>query len=175
MSSHQYLGDAESLKDLETRMMSPDREIYETFRHLRVESAFLGRIYIIYKPTGLTQHNTHRSPEVLAQIKVVDFTCTARDGGTIKLENLSTGETMSVSHIPKRLFGYDAFVASPPFQRLRWDGRLAEGAVKRSLAFGILFKTRTRSDFYSAGATMVESPKVFRQLYPDVDLPLRYF
>lgn len=174
MSSHQYLGDAESLKDLESRMTSPDRETYEGFKHLRVESAFLGRIYIVYKPTGLTAENTHREPEVLAQIKVVDFHSSAREGSSIKLENLDTGETMTVSHIPKRLFGYDAYVASPPFQRLRWDGRLVQGTVKRTLAFGILFKTRTRSDFYSAGATMVESPKVFRQLYPTVNLPLQF-
>ena len=174
MSSHQYLGDAESLKDLESRMMSPDREIYEGFKHLRVEAAFLGRVYIVYKPTGLTSENTHRPPEILAQIKVIDFVSNARDGSSIKLENLSTGETMTVSHIPKKLFGYDAYVASPPYQRLRWDGRVLQGAVKRSLSFGILLKTRTRSDFYSAGATMVESPKVFRQLYPNVELPLQF-
>lgn len=174
MSSHQYLGDTESLKDLESRMSSPDREVYESFRHLRVESAFLGRIYIIYKPTGLTEKNEHREPEVLGQIKVIEFEASARDGSTIRLENLQTGEVMSVSHIPKKLFGFDAYVASPPFQRLRWDGRLVQGTVRRSLAFGILIKTRTRSDFYSCGATMVESPKVFRELYPNVELALQF-
>lgn len=174
MSSHAYLGDAESLKDLESRMMSPDREVYAGFRHMRVDAAFLGRIFIVYKPSGLTPEGQHKSPDVLTQVKVIDFNATAKAGCTLSLEDLTTGETMTVGHIPSRLFGYDVFVASPPFQRLRWDGRHDQGSVRRSLAFGILIKTRTRSDWYSAGATMVESPKGFRTLYPNVDLPLQY-
>jgi hypothetical protein len=174
MSSHSYLGDAESLKDLESRMVSPDREIYADFKHLRVESAFLGRIYVVYKPTGLTSSNIHRDPEILGQLKVIGFVSDGQRGSTIELENLSTGEVLSVSHIPRRIFDFDAYVASPPFQRLRWDGRVMSGTVKRSLAFGILLKTRTRSDYYSAGATMVESPKAFRELYPNVKLSLQF-
>lgn len=172
--SSMYLGDKESLEDLESRMMSPDREIYKGYRHLRVESAFIGRIYVIYKPTGLNAEKTHKAPEVVGQIKVTGFTCEARRGCEMVIEDLGTGATCNVGFIPQRLFNYDVFVAVPPFQRLRWDGRPSEGGIRRSMAFGILLKTRTRSDFYSAGATMVESPKGFRNLYPQVTLPLQY-
>lgn len=172
--SAQFLGDTESLKDLESRMMSPDREIYQSFRHMRVESAFLGRIYIIYKPTGLGEDNLHRDPDVLGQVKVTSFRCEGKYGCEIEFEDTATGEVMRVGHVPKRLFDYDVFIAVPPLARLRWDGRYYEGSVRRSLAFGILIKTRTRSDYYSAGATMAETPKGFRSLYPNFNLQLQY-
>lgn len=172
MSSQTYMSESESLRDLESRMMSPDREIYQSYKNLRVDAAFLGRILIVYKPTGLTADNQHREPEVLTQIKIVGFRADLKTGCVITLEDLSSGQVLEVSHIPVRLFHYDVFVGSPPFQRLRYDGRIENGAVRRSLAFGILIKTRTRSDWYSASATMVESPKNFRALYPAVSMPL---
>ena len=169
-----YLGDRESLSDLESRMTSPDREIYQGYKNLRVEGSFLDRIYVIYKPTGLTADRQHREPDILGQVRVVGFTCDARKGCEISLENMETGELQHVGFIPQRLFSYDAFVGVPPFSRLRWDGRVSDGSIRRSLAFGILFKTRTRPENYSAGATMVETPKGFRQLYPSVHLPLHH-
>lgn len=174
MSSQAYLGDQESLKDLESHMTSPDREVYESYKHLRVDAAFLGRIFIIYKPTGLTKEGQHKSPEVVGQVRVIGFSADPKNGASLSLENMETGEVLTVGHIPTRLFNFDAFVASPPFQRLRWDGRVEAGTVRRSLAFGILLKTRTRSDHYSMGATMVESPKVFRTLYPQEKLSLQF-
>lgn len=172
--SSQYLGDKESLSDLESRMPSPDRETYQSFRHLRIDSAFISRVYVIYKPTGLTKEGHHKAPEIVGQVKVVDWSCDIRKGCSMTIEDLGTGERMVVGHIPTRLFNYDIFVASPPFQRIRYDGRVVMGSVKRSLAFGILLKQRTRSDYYSAGASMIETLKGYRQLYPDYDLPFQY-
>lgn len=157
-------------------MTSPDREVYQSFRHLRVEAAFLNRVYVVYRPTGLTRDKQHKQPEILGQVKVIGFSCDAREGCLMTLEDLTTGAIQQVGFIPKRLFGYDVFVAVPPFSRIRWDARPDNGAIRRSMAFGILIKTRTKSDHYSMGAVMLESPKGFRALYPaaQYDLPLLY-
>lgn len=169
-----YLGDEASLADLESRITSPDREEYVSYKNLRVEAAFIGRLFIIYRPQGLTSDNRHKAPEILTQVKVRGFSADDKRGCEIELEDMCTGQVMTVGHIPKRLFSYSVFVASPPYQRIRWDGRPHQGTVKRSLAFGILIKQRTRSDFFSMGATMMETPSNFRALYPNVDLHLLF-
>lgn len=173
MSAH-YLGDVESLNDLVSRMPSPDREIYQSYKHLSISSAFIGRIYVLYKPTGLTAEGSHRAPEIMGQVKVLGFACDASKGCEIEIEDLNTGAILRANFIPQRLFDYDVFVSVPPYSRLRWDGHVKEGTVKRSMSFGVLFKQRTRSDFYSANCPMCETLKRFRELYPTVDLPVRY-
>jgi len=172
--SEAYLGDSESLKDLENRMDSPDRELYQSFKHMKVNSAFYGRIYVVYSPSGLNSDGTHRTPRIHGQVKITDFNCKIRTGCEIEFEDMATGETMLVRHIPRRLFNYDVFVAAPPFSRLRFDARRDGDVIRRSLAFGCLIKQRTRSDFYSSGATMADTPNDFERLYPQESLPLQY-
>lgn len=173
MNSH-YLGDEANLIDLESRINAADRIAYESFKFLRIESGFLERIFVIYKPTGLTREGLHRDPEVLGQVRVTGFAADSRSGCVMSLENMETGEAQKVGHIPTRLFNFDIFIGVPPFHRLRWDARPFKGEVKRSLAFGVLVKQRTRSDHFSAGATMLETPAKFRTFYPNYDLQLQY-
>lgn len=172
--SSQYLSNEENLADLEAQMLEADRPAYDEFKHLRIESGFIDRIFVVYRPTGLTEQNTHRDPEILTQVRVVDFTATARFGCSLTLEDMGTGQVQTVGHVPERLFHYNVFVAVPPFHRLRWDARPYKGAVKRSLAFGVMVKQKTRSDHYSMGVTMLETPSGFQALYPDYQINLQY-
>lgn len=174
MSTQQFLGDEESLADLESRIDPSDSLEYASHKHLRVEAAFYGRLFVLYRPTGLTKEGRHRPPEVLAQVRVINFTASSQRGCQVEFENMATGQVQTIGHVPERLFNYSVFISAAPFMRLRWDGRRFKGVVKRSLCFGLLIKQRTRADHYSAGAEMLETPGSFRSLYPSYDLQLQY-
>lgn len=171
-SSPFYLTEEASVQDLARRMESPDREECESFKHLKVEQCFIDRIFVVYKPQGLTQEGRHRDPIILTQVKVTGFRASAAAGAEIDLEDLATKQVMTVTYIPKRLFHYDAFVSVPPKMRVHWDAQSVRGAVRRSMGFQLLTKVRAKSDFYSAGVTGVETPAKFRELYPEVTLKL---
>jgi hypothetical protein len=53
---------------------------------------------------------------------------------------------------------------------LQWDARSYGGAIKRSMAYALLIKTRSKSDWYSADVTMCETPKNFKRLFPGVEV-----
>jgi hypothetical protein len=172
MSSPFNLSEAASLEDLFKRMMSPDREACAEYQHMKVEPCFIDRIFVVYKPDGLDIKGQHRPPKILTQIKVTGFRVNAETGAELDLEDLVTRQVMTATYIPKRLFHYDAFVSVPPKQRLFWDAQSVRGTIKRTMGFHLLMKVRTKADFYSAGATAVETPTSFRALYPEENLKL---
>jgi hypothetical protein len=153
-------------------MISPDREVYETYKSLKVEVSFANRIFIVYQPSGLTRDKQHRPPEILTQLKVLGFRANSKDGAEVDIEDLQTHEVMTLDYIPKRLFGFEVFASVAPRQRLQWDGTIIGGVTRRSLSFMIMFKCRSRDDYYSAGATSVVTPAKFRELFPHVSLDL---
>lgn len=171
--ANNYMNDTESMADLVSRMQRQERDRFEAFRHMRVEGAFVDRVFVIYQPTGLTPDRRHRPPRILGQIRVKDFRCDARHGCCVTVEDSLTGATQHVDYIPALCFSYDFFIGLPPFSRLRWDARFdLGGSVERALTFGLLFKTRSRAEFYSKDCVMAETPNSFRRLYPDVPLSL---
>lgn len=120
--------------DLVSQMPEDERAAYLKFGHLRIESAFAGRVFILYRPTGLNALNRHREPHVLSTLLLTDFMCDAKGGSSTKLVDQTNGMTMTVSHPPKRIFDYELFMAMPSRMLLRWDARYAErpGAAKLS-------------------------------------------
>lgn len=171
-----YLNDADSLADLESRIEPEAQAKYRAFKHLRVEAAFIDRVYVVYTPSGLAADRHHRPPKILGQIKVKNFYCDARQGCRATLEDCLTGEQQTVGYVPELCFNYGFFISIPPFSKLRWDARIEPGrGVQRAIIFGLLFKTQSRAEFYSAGCVMAETPNSFRRLYPDVPLNLQHY
>lgn len=167
-----FLSESHSLDDLFSRMVSPDREVCKTYLSMKVEAAFVNRVFIVFRPTGLTRDGSHREPEILTQVRIADFRANTRIGCECDIEDLYTHEVMTVGYIPRRLFSYDAFVGIAQRQRINWDARLHHGTIHRSLSFGLMIKERSRSDFYSAGCTSLETPANFRALFPSMNLTL---
>ncbi len=174
MSTTNFLSDEASLADIISRMSSPDREIFDTYKSLKVEAAFLDRIFVVYKPCGLQEgpRAAHRDPEVLTQIRVTDFRVDCKTGAEVDLEDLTTREVMTCGFIPKRLFNYDVFCGVAPRQRMNWDASIVNGILRRTLSFGLLLKVRSRAEFFSMGATAFETPNNFRALFPSAKLQL---
>lgn len=174
MKSQMYLSEDANIADLVSQMSPTDALAYEAFGHLRADPGFVGRIYVLFRPTGLTKEGQHREPEIIGQVRIVDWVSSAAGGSTITFEDMSSGETMKVGHVPRRLFDYDIFVSAPPYGRVRWEGRRVGEVVKRSMLFSLLIKTAVRSSFYSKSVTFCESPKCLKELYPNLQTQISF-
>lgn len=164
-----FLRDPDSDADLVSRMPESERLQHLRFGHLRIESAFAGRVFILYRPTGLNALKQHREPHVVGSLLLTDFMCDAIAGSSAKLVDQTNGATMALGHVPRRIFDYELFMAMPSRMMLRWDGRAVDNKILRSLSFAVLIKTKNKSDFYSQGNLYCESPNSFLKLYPNAN------
>ena len=170
--AYPYLNEEDSIADLQSRITGDDRDVFHNFGHLRIEAAFDRRLFIVYRPTGLTREGNHRDPEILTTLKVLSFSVDSVKGASCRIEDQTTGAQQVLGYVPRRVFHYNLFMAVPPSLKLRWDARVWEKGIDRSLAYGLLIKTKNRSDYYSAGNTYVETPNRFRGLFPNSDIRL---
>lgn len=168
-----FLSESANLEHLASLIPGNDRDLFNSFGHCQFEAAFKDRLFVLFQPSGLNPDNTHRAPEVLTMLKVLAFDAEAEYGAEVLIYDTQTGNEQWVGHTPARLFDYKVFMQVPPYLHLKWDAvRDRNGAVRRSLSFGLLIKTANRSDFYSAGNTYCLPPNKFRALYPDYNLRL---
>lgn len=161
-----FLSDSASTAELESRMYPADLPVYQGFKHLKYEPAFVGRVFIVYTPEG-----DPLVPKVLGAVKVTDFLCESGYGTSITIEDMETHEEQTFGHIPDRVFDYDFFIAAPTYTNIRYDAKEVNGVVERSLLFGVVIKTAHRMDFPHAGTTYAETPNVFCAAYPEVAIP----
>lgn len=173
--SNDFFSDRDNAAELVSHMPEEDRKRYENYGHNRVEPAFIDRVFIVYKPTGLTPGpkelggGRHREPQILTTVKVIDFGVEVRDGCyTVLKEVGQTDQELTIGHVPKKLFHYPIYVSIPPRLMLRWDCRTVNGRAWRSLSFALLIKTKNDSKFFSAGNVYMETPNKFREYYPSV-------
>lgn len=169
-----YLSDSENLSNLVTDMPAEEQTAFNSFGHLRAEAAFNGRLFILYRPSGLNPDKTHKAPEVLTTARFVDFKCDSAGGAVAKVVDVTTGQSQVVNHVPTRLFHYPIFVSIPPMCKVRWNARVVDGKTTRTLTYSLLVKARNRSDFFSFGNTYCETPNDFRALFPDFNLALNF-
>lgn len=164
------LDESANLADLVGRIEGPDRDLYSAYRALSIQAAFDDRIFIVYQPQGLNSDGTHRDPNILTTLRCLDFKSYSQGGSSIRVLNDDTDEVHLVTYTPSRPFGLELFMSIPPDLRIKWDGRPRSGGVIRNMSYAMLIKTRSRSDWYSAGVTLCETPKNFKILYPGVTL-----
>jgi hypothetical protein len=168
MSAPQFLTDDANLAELVSHMPEEDQARFNNYGHFRIEAVFIERVFIVYKPTGLLSNKQHREPEILTTVRVVNFSVDPREGCQAVLRNEATGEETTLTHVPRKVFGYPVYASLPSRLSLRWDCRIVNGKPWRSLSFALLLKTKNKADFYSQGNVYAETPNKFRQLYPSV-------
>jgi hypothetical protein len=86
---------------------------FNNYGHFRVEAVFLDRVFIVYKPTGLTAGGAHKEPEILNLLKVVDFMVEPRNGATLVLREQNTSQELTLGYVPRRVFGYPIYMSVP--------------------------------------------------------------
>ena len=151
-----FFTDEQNLAELVSHMPDDDQRRFNKYGHFRIEAVFIDRVFIVYRP------------EILNTVKVTDFGVDTRNGSYAEFVEQNTKQGLTITHVPRRLFGYPIYVSLPPKMSLRWDARNVHGRVWRSLSFAVLIKTKNRSDFYSKGNVYVETPNAFKRLYPNV-------
>lgn len=169
-----YLTEDENLSTLVNQIPPHDAPLFAGMGASRIEAAFAGRFLIVFKPTGLNADCSHRAPEILTTLKFSEFYCDDERGAEAVITDLRMGESMTIDHVPARVFDYELFIQIPAIYRMRWDARRTQDGVVRSLVFPIALWTKNRSSYYSAGVTYAETPNRFRTMYPGVNAPL-YF
>lgn len=169
MPANVFFDERQNLADLVTHMDEDDQRQFNSFGDLRLEAAFVNRVFIVYKPQGLTAPGKHKDPQVVTMVKIVDFSADARNGCKAVLRDEQHGQEMTITHVPRKVFNYPIYASIPARVELKWDARtLPEGRVWRSLSFAMLVKSKNKAGFYSQGNFYMESPNTFRKLYPDV-------
>ncbi len=167
-----FLSQKENLASLISKM-SPDEAMeYSKFGHLRIESAFEDRVFIVYQPRGPRAGRTlteQREPKVLTTVRVKSLTTDIRNGAQVRLFDEASGTEMTVGYVPKKLFGYPIFVSIPAEMNLKLGGQLREDeTVSHSFTFTFLIKSRNESSFYSTDNTYMETPVNFKRLFPNI-------
>lgn len=170
-----YLTEEQNVADLINQIEDQDQAAFAALKANRIEAAFSGRILVIYEPKGLIESGDHREPAILTAISFSDFASDGEIGADVVVNDLKHRESITVGHVPTRLFDYDIFLHIPPVYRLRWDARENDSGVKvRSLVFPVSIFTKNRSSHYSAGVQYAETPNRFRELFPSVKLSLKF-
>lgn len=163
-----FYTDEQNLAELVSHMPEEDQRRFNNFGHFRVEAVFLNRVFILYKPTGLSESNRHLPPEIVNVVKFIDFGVDIRSGSYAVVEEQNTRQQMTFTHVPRRVFGHPVFMSVPPKLTLKWDARTVNNRVWRSLSFAMLIKTKNRADFYSKGNTYCETPNQLKRFYSGV-------
>lgn len=170
--SSDYLSEKENLADLVSRMPADEAEAYQRPGHLKIEAGFKDRIFIVYKARGLRNGKTKATdqlePQVLTTIKVLSLTTNLQNGSQAVLLDETTGQEMTVRHIPKRLFNYPVFISLPADMRISLGGLRKPDGVQRSVSFALLIKSADRADMLTEGNVYIETPKTFKKLFPAV-------
>lgn len=166
--SNEFFSEEQNLAELVSHMPEDDQRRFNNFGHFRVEAAFINRVFIVYKPTGLTPAGKHNPPEVVNLLKVIDFGVDIREGCYIVLKDQNTQQELNIGHVPRRVYEYPIFMSVPTKLMLRYDARNVNNRVWRSLSFAVLVKAKNKADFYSKGNTYAETPASFKRLYPNV-------
>jgi len=174
-SNSRFLSEKDNIQALRESIVSSDMNMYNSFGFNRAEPSFQNKVFVIYRPNGLHADGTHRPPEILGQVKVIDWYADAEEGPNAILEDMSSGEQVTIGVVPCRIFNYDVFFACPPYSKYRFDAKETGSGLERSMLFTLLISCETRADHYSKGVTLCESQKEINRLYPDLDFKISHF
>lgn len=123
--------------------------VYNSMRHVRVETAFRGRRFVVYKvgTSGMRQ---------LDEIRVLDFECNDDEGASARIQSSSRPDQrdLIVGYRPVRLFDYPVFLWLPLHSKIRWS---TADLKSHSLAFPLVIRTVSRLHLRETGVVYFET------------------
>ncbi len=167
-----YFEEQENLDDLFRQIPESFSREFSEMGYSRVEAAYFARLFVVYQPQGLQENRQHRHPKILGLIRVNDFSCDTKKGASFTIEDLNTGDKLTIGHIPVKVFDYDVFIHIPPVFRMRWDARQGLSGVERSLVFPVSIFSKNGSYFHSYGVTYMDTPPRLRKLYEGINIKI---
>ena len=140
---------AQLVTTLEPKVLSR----YNSTKHVRVETGFRGRQFVIYRMDG-------REPKVIDRISVNDFICNDDEGSTAEIASAATGQKLTLGYAPVQVFEHDIFLSLPLHAKIRWSAP-ASNLGAGSLGFPIVIRTMSRLSLRERGVTYMESGTEF--------------
>lgn len=169
LEAPRYLSEQENITQINEMVEGKHKALFHSLTCNRVDPGFASKIYIIYKANG------EGVPTIIGQVKILDWYADIRSGPTLTVEDMGTGQTLTIGVVPTKLWDYDVFMSCAPYAKLRWDMRVTDDASWRSLLFTLLIRTKTKADQYANDVTYCEGIKSFKQLYPNLPFVLSYY
>lgn len=166
--NYKILNEADSFAAWLRQMPAEQHAEYMKFGDNRFEPLFIDRILYLYKCMGRGANNQQRPPEVLAVVRVINFSYTLDQGFLVVLLNETTNEKQVLTGVPAKVFGFNVFASVPTsftirFNQILWD----DGRTQFDTSAGMYVKTSNKSSFYSYRNHYFEPPKKMQALYPD--------
>lgn len=127
--------------------------VYQTMRHGRIETAFTGRYFILYRMGGGVARELDRV--------VVEDVCIDDTGLSSRLVCPRTGRELIVSYSPVQLWDHPMFLCLPLHSMIRFAAKEHEVGKGGSLAWPMLIKTRSRRHLRETGVTYCETGPEF--------------
>jgi len=153
MIKEDFMGAEEHFGVLVGQLHPESRALYDTSYHLRIETAYKGRNFILYEvEDGL--------PKVLDRVIVRDFECNEKDGASTQVTLQSTDEERIIGYGPEQVFDFPVFMWLPLTSRVRW-GAPASNPYKGSLGFPLVLKTKSRLSLREPGVVYCETAASF--------------
>lgn len=132
------------------------KTLHAKLRHVRQETAFVGREFVVYEatPSG--------SPRVLTRLTVTDYRVDPDFGAQAWLQ-ATDGTQIEVDYRPARLLAFPVLIYLPLHSKVRWDLREGESVDGGSLAFPVVLRTQSRFSLRERGVVYIETALSFER------------
>jgi hypothetical protein len=114
---------------------SEQQSLHKRMTNVRVETAYAGRTFILYKMYK-------REPEFIDRLVVRDFDCSDDEGASSLVQSTETGMEYTISYTPFKIPDQNVFLFLPLHAKLRWAK--AASSKTGSLAFPLCIRTLSR-------------------------------
>lgn len=149
MAAEEFMPVEEHFNELVNTLDEGDRNLYDACTHVRVETGYLGRHFVVYTIRG-------RDPVERDRLIVQDFSANETEGASSEVESVELGEKMVLTYTPQRVFDYPFFMFMPLHGKIRWGAAPGQSAFG-SLGFPIIIRTQSRRHLREAGVTYCET------------------
>ena len=142
-----------------------ERTLFRKLSAIRVETAYAGRTFIVYRI------DRYGDVQVLDKLEVLDLEINEEVGGSTEVRSHMTGDTFVVGYTPERVPGQDVFMWMPLHQRVRFDAipdRDDGDIVSHSVGFNLCVKVSSRIGPRERDTVHCETGAAFHREFPRV-------
>jgi hypothetical protein len=162
-SNWRFLDDRQSREALVATMAKPLRDEYLSYKFVKKEAGFPGRVLIVYTLKGGGPHDIDR---------VALMNMGMDQAGPVIYASSEGQGVYHIGPVPMKWRGREVFFQVPQTFDLKWRGKSSESRVEFQPLYAVLVKTRGRVDEQVEGHTYCETLNEFRARFPGV--PMRY-